>query len=121
MEEYNKGYLLSDEVDIKDEDWLERERLVKEISQLPIEAITQLRHFQPQIGCLNNCIICSQLAGNTTVYWNEERQRNIVAALKYVSLKNRSLFPLIAHNRYNHRPGVIFSYLDNTIFKLDSQ
>lgn len=115
MEEYNKGYLLSGEIDIKEEDWLEREQLVKEISELPIEAITQLRHFQPQIGCLNNCIICSQLAGNTTVYWNEERQRNIVAALKYVSLKNRDSFPLIAHNRYNHRPGVVFSYLDNDI------
>lgn len=120
MKIYNKEYLLSDEMNIKEEDWIERELLVEEIDKLPIEAITQLRHFQPQIGCLNTCLICSQLAGNTTVYWNEERQRNIIAALKYVSLKNVSLkngnkFPLIAYNRYNHRPGVIFSYLDNDI------
>lgn len=115
MEEDNKEYLLSDEENIKDEDWIERKILVQEISELPVEAITQLRHFQPQIGCLNNCIICSQLAGNTTVYWNEERQRNIVAALRYVSLKRKNKYPLIAQNRYNHRPGVIFPYLDNDI------
>lgn len=115
MEKRNKKYLLSDEIDIKNEDWLERDLLVKEISKLPIEAITKLRHFQPQVGCLNGCIICSQLAGNITVYWNEERQRNIVAALKYVSLRKGNKFPLISQERYNHRPGVIFSYLDNDI------
>lgn len=115
MKKYNQRYLLSDEIDIKDEDWKERKLLIKEISELPMDAITQLRHFQPQIGCLNDCIICSQLAGNTTVYWNEERQRNIVAALKYVSLKYTNELPLIAQGRHNHRPGVIFSYLDNDI------
>lgn len=110
-----KNFLLSDENEICKEDYLERKRLIKEFSTLPIEFFSKLRHFQPQIGCLNACKICSKFAGTTTEYWTEKRQRNIISALKYSSPKEDRRKPLIVWDRFEHRTGVIFSYLDNDI------
>ena len=119
---YNK-FLLSDEIEISEEDYEERKCLIEEFSKMPIEFFSKLRHFQPQIGCLNSCRICSKFAGNVTEYWNESRQRNIIAALKYSVPKDKDDFPLIVWDREEHRSGVIFSYLDNDIgnyFYLDT-
>lgn len=106
-------YLLSNEVEISKDDYLERKLLIEEFSKMPVEFFSKLRHFQPQVGCLNACKICSKFAGSTTAYWTKERQRNVVAALKYSS-PNKEL-PVIVWDREEHRSGVIFSYLDNDI------
>jgi len=110
-----KEFLLSDERQIKEIDFLERKKLFEEFSKMPVEFFAKLRHFQPQIGCLNACKICSKFAGTTTEYWNKARIRNVIAALKYSSPRDIVEFPRIVWDREEHRSGVIFSYLDNDI------
>ena len=78
-----KDLLLSDESSLSNKDYIERKKLIEEFSKMPVEFFSKLRHFQPQIGCLNACKICSKFAGTTTEYWTESRQRNVIAALKY--------------------------------------
>lgn len=106
-------YLLTDEKDISLIDYNERKKLITEFSKLPNEFFSKLRHFQPQIGCLNACTICSKYAGKNMAYWNEKRIRNVIAALKYSTPAKKK--PLIVWERSNHRNGVIFSYLDNDV------
>lgn len=108
-----KEFLLSDEKEITETDFKERKKLVDEFLKMPEDFFSKLRHFQPQIGCLNACKICSKFAGTTTEYWTESRQRNVVAALKYSTPKVD--LPLIVWDRSEHRSGVIFSYLDNDV------
>ena len=109
-------YLLSDELEgIKNEDFIEREQLIKKLSEEPEQFFSKLRHFQPQIGCLNMCKICSKHANSVTEYWNENRIRNVIAALKYFGKKFVNEKPYIVWDRAEHRVGVIFCYLDNDI------
>lgn len=111
----NYNLYLKDEEVISDEDIIERQLLITEFEKMPKEMFAKMRHLQPQIGCLNNCSICSKFAGTTVSGWNEKRIRNVIVALKVVVSKYRSCKPFIAWDRQNHRSGVIFSYLDNDI------
>ena len=110
-----KKLLLSDEIEISLEDYNERKKIIEEFQKLPEEFFAKLRHFQPQMGCLNCCKICSKSACSKISYWNEKRIRNVVAALKLTSIKFRSKRPYIVWDRNEHRSGVVFSYLDNDI------
>lgn len=107
--------LLGDEEYILDEDYEERKILIAELEKMPMEMFAKMRHFQPQIGCLNACRICSKFAKVNVSGWDEKRIRNIVAAIKYVVTKYRNCEPYIVWDREEHRSGVIFSYLDNDI------
>lgn len=107
--------LLGDEEYILDEDYEERKILIAELEKMPMEMFAKMRHFQPQIGCLNACRICSKFAKVNVSGWGEKRIRNIVAAIKYVVTKYRNREPYIVWDREEHRSGVIFSYLDNDI------
>lgn len=109
------GILLSDEACISDEEYEERKILISELEKMPIEMFAKMRHFQPQIGCLNACRICSKFAKANVSGWDEKRIRNVVAAIKYVVSKHRNSKPYIVWDREEHRSGVIFSYLDNDI------
>lgn len=111
---YNK-FLLSDEENISQEDMQERIKVYSEIKDLPENFFSKLRHFQPQIGCLNACKICSKYASTNMAYWTESRQRNIISAIKVASYEYKKEKPFIVWNRPEHRNGVIFSYLDNDI------
>ena len=108
-------YLLADEMCISEEDFKEREYLIKKFKELPEDFFSKLRHFQPQIGCLNACRICSKLANTRVEFWSEARIRNVIAALKYATPQIEYGKSLITYNRYEHRNGVIFPYLDNDI------
>lgn len=108
-----KQLLLSDEKSISNKDFVERKKLIEKFSKFPIEFFSKLRHFQPQIGCLNACSICSKYAGCNVSFWNEKRIRNVISALKYSSPRKDK--PLIVWDRDNHISGVIFSYLDNDV------
>ena len=108
-----KRELLSDESDISDYDHKEREELIKEFSKMPVEFFSKLRHFQPQIGCLNACSICSKYAGSNVSFWKENRIRNVIATLKYCTPHSEK--PFIVWDRDNHISGVVFSYLDNDV------
>lgn len=112
-----------------------RQFLIDQLRTLPREALQTMRHFQPQVGCLNRCSFCSQSAG--TSLWNLPRRdlANLIAALKTVGLEwaiqdgdicniplNESgVFSSEFHmpklgligNKRNDRPGVIYCYLDN--------
>jgi len=105
--------LLSDEKIISENDYNERKVLKDEFLKLPVEFFSKLRHFQPQIGCLNSCSICSKYASCNVEFWNQNRIRNVIAALKYSTSSNEK--PLIVWDRDNHISGVIFSYLDNDV------
>lgn len=111
----NTKYLLTDETYINDVDYIEREKLIHEFKKMPEEFFSKMRHFQPQIGCLNACKICSKTANARVEFWGERRVRNIIAALKYSSPQNKKNKSLITYDRYEHRNGVIFPYLDNDI------
>lgn len=110
-------YLLSDEKDgISLEDYEERKLIIDELeSEVDGDVLSKIRHFQPQIGCLNACSICSKRASSNVFWWGINRQRNVIAAIKHIALKYRNDLPYIAWNRVNHRNGVVFSYLDNDI------
>lgn len=108
-------YLLTDETKICDEDYEERKKLIEEFKKMPEEFFSKMRHFQPQIGCLNACKICSKQANARVEFWEERRIRNIIAALKYASPQTNKANSLITYDRYEHRNGVIFPYLDNDI------
>ena len=108
-------YLLTDEVELCEQDYAEREKLIKEFREMPEEFFSKMRHFQPQIGCLNVCEICSKTANARVEFWEERRIRNIIAALKYASPQIKEDYSLITYDRYEHRNGVIFPYLDNDI------
>ncbi|AIB42913.1 hypothetical protein PD374_17925 [Pseudomonas sp. WCS374] len=121
--------------DISVEDLGIRIDLVRELRKLPTDALSNIRHFQTQVGCLNRCGFCSQGAGKTL--WNMPRQAlaNLISALKTVCLEHALSRCLIAGNPLdgNHvfsnefvmpalgllgdqrkdRPGVIYCYLDN--------
>ncbi|MBQ9013699.1 MAG: hypothetical protein IJ094_09150 [Bacilli bacterium] len=107
--------LLSDEQFITEEDYNERKFLVNEFSLLPTDFFSKLRHFQPQVGCLNSCKICSKHANSKTEYWSISRVRNVIAALKELGKEKHKYKPYIVWDREEHRSGVIFSYLDNDI------
>jgi len=85
--------LLSDEKIISENDYNERKVLKDEFLKLPVEFFSKLRHFQPQIGCLNSCSICSKYASCNVEFWNQNRIRNVIAALKYSTSSNEK--PLI--------------------------
>ena len=108
-------FLLQDEKFVSDDDYMERKFLVSKLKNMPEDMFAKMRHFQPQIGCLNACSICSKVAGTNVSGWNEKRIRNVIAAIKSVAIKYRNSKPYIAWNREKHRNGVIFSYLDNDI------
>lgn len=121
--------------DLSIEDLGIRVDLIRELRKLPADALSNIRHFQTQVGCLNRCGFCSQGAGKTL--WNMPRQAlaNLISALKTVCLENALERGLIKANPLdgNHvfaadfvmpalgllgdqrkdRPGVIYCYLDN--------
>lgn len=111
----NNKYLLTDEIEICKQDYEERKILIHEFRKMPEEFFSKMRHFQPQIGCLNACEICSKTANARVEFWEERRIRNIIAALKYASPQIKTNYSLITYDRYEHRNGVIFPYLDNDI------
>lgn len=98
-----KEFLLSDEVSITKEDFEERKFLTHELSKMPEEFFSKIRHFQPQVGCLNACSFCSKYAGNEVKYRNVKRIRNIVAAIKYSIPQTQTGISKITYNRNEHR------------------
>lgn len=108
-------FLLTDEVSISEMDYEERKYLIEKFKEMPEDFFSKLRHFQPQIGCLNACRICSKVANSKVEFWSEARIRNVIAALKYASPQKDTKKSLITYDRYEHRNGVIFPYLDNDI------
>ena len=108
-----KQFLLSCENSISEENFAERKKIIKELQKMPDEFFAKLRHFQPQVGCINCCSICSKKAGSNISFWNVDRIKNVVASLKYCSPHKTN--PRIVWDRNSHRNGVIFSYLDNDV------
>lgn len=94
---------------------IERKMLIEEFSKFPVEFFSRMRHFQPQIGCLNCCSICSKFASKNSDYWGKEQIDNVVYALKEVASRYRDNFPYLVWDRAEYRPGIVFSYLDNDI------
>ena len=111
----NVDFLLNDETNITIEDYNERLNIYNVFCQMSEDFFAKLRHFQPQIGCLNCCSFCSKSSSPTIEYWDEKRIRNVIAALKYSSKKYRNNEPLIVWDRKTHRNEVIFSYSDNDV------
>lgn len=109
------NFLLSDEKVISVETLKKRKDLYDEFITLPVDFLSKMRHFQPQIGCFNNCSFCSKFSTCRVECWNEEQLRNIVSAIKFASKSHTNGDILLAWDRKEHREGVIFPYLDNDI------
>ena len=109
------NFLLDDETSISEQDLKIREMLYKEFEDLPIDFTSKMRHFQPQVGCFNNCGFCSKFSVCKCEYWNEETIRNVISPLKMIAKNYTSGDILLAWNRPEHRIGVNFPYLDNDI------
>lgn len=120
---------------ISPQDFAARDALTKQFIHLPKEFFTKLRHFQPQVGCLNRCGFCSQSSGNKVWQFTESGLSNIIAAMKFAAVNkapksyilnkmpfneygtfnetfNMPKYGLITYER-EYKPGVIYSYLDN--------
>ena len=108
-------FLLSDEKSISEKDLIERTMIYNTFCNMPKDFFSKLRHLQPQIGCLNCCSFCSKSSTPIIECWNENRMRNVIAALKYSSKIYKKNKPLIVWDRKHHRNGVVFSYSDNDI------
>lgn len=108
-------YLLTDEKSISESDYVVREKLCEEFKNLPGDFFSRMRHFQPQIGCFNNCGFCSKFSVCRSEYWDEATIRNVISAIKYSASNYTNGDLLLAWNRGEHRLGVNFPYLDNDI------
>ncbi|MGF1832610.1 hypothetical protein [Photobacterium sanguinicancri] len=127
--------LLEDETTIPTDSINARYSLYKEFRTFPQKVFARLRHFQPQSGCFNKCNFCSQGASSRIIEFSLNNLRNIIAAIKAVSLEQtyspnqitdvidfdtghfidpKAIHnsPLIAYGREDRR-GVIYCYLDN--------
>lgn len=111
----NPDFLLSDEKEISQHDYIVRERLYNAFESLPIDFLSKMRHFQPQVGCPNKCSFCSKFSSNKISYFDESTLRNVVSALKVNGQKYRTEKPYIIWERDEHRNGVVFPYLNNDI------
>ena len=108
-------FLLSDEKKISNNDLEIRKKLYDEFCELPVTFLSKMRHFQPQIGCFNNCSFCSKFSICKSEFWSLDSLRNIISALKYTARKYTKDDVLLAWDRQEHRVGVIFPYLNNDI------
>ncbi len=126
------------------EDLQLRQFLANAFRALPKELFINLRHLQPQVGCLNSCGFCSQEAIGGVWQLSQRALKNVFSAMKtvaleiaseYMSLSGKPYLPifslsdegvlesgfrmpdsgLVAYGRLAHRPGVIYPYLDNDI------
>ncbi len=94
-----------------DADSIERRRSIAEqISQLPKDVLSRTLIFQPSVGCLNRCGFCSQGAGNQVRWLSEDSLDDVFAGLQGALLQSDTT--VIGEGR-EHKPGVIFPYLDN--------
>lgn len=109
------NFLLSDEKTISTEDLEKRSKLYKEFMNLPSDFLSKMRHFQPQVGCFNQCGFCSKSSFCKSEYWDEKALRNIISAVKYTALNYTTDDLLLAWKRQEHRVGVTFPYLNNDI------
>lgn len=100
-------------IELTDESYRRRLLLFNELQALPEECLTRLQFFQVQVGCANRCTFCSQSAGSDIWRFTSAGLSDIVAAVsRVIDIKNLSL----GAGRKEHRPGVIFPYLDDDIF-----
>lgn len=109
------NFLLTDENYISNEDFIIRQKLYNEFKSLPQDFFSRMRHFQPQIGCFNNCGFCSKFSVCKSEYWNEKNIRNVISAIKYSANNYTKGDILLAWERSEHRLGVNFPYLDNDV------
>lgn len=111
----NSNFLLSDEIEITKNDLNIRKELYEAFSEMPEDFFSRMRHFQPQIGCFNNCSFCSKSSIYGSEYWAESSLRNVISALKEASREVTNDDILLAYRRNEHRIGVVFPYLNNDI------
>jgi 8-oxo-dGTP pyrophosphatase MutT (NUDIX family) len=83
---------------------------------LPDEAFTDLQYLQTQVGCPNICAMCSQGASKTITAMTRKGLHDLLDAMKTViDQRFPSGFPVLGRGREEHKPGVIFPYLDTDV------
>src|SRR5712691_3382267 len=134
----NIRYLTGEE-SVSTEDHSTRIQLLESLKRLvPSEVWPRIEYLQPQIGCFNRCTFCSQQAGSDVWQLTKRGLQNFLSAVKTLLLEPEAdlrhiaedMFsniehrphkipppkPLIGQDRIEHKPGVIFPYLDNDAF-----
>lgn len=90
--------------------------LVEQLQRLPDEAFTDLQYFQAQVGCPNICAMCSQGASKTITAMTRKGLGDLLNAMKaIVDQRFSSGSPVLGRGREEHKPGVIFPYLDTDV------
>jgi len=124
---------------VSEDDIYQRYLLSNFFRTLPDTFFGNLRHFQPQLGCFNNCVFCSQQAKHIVLSFSLPQLKNMVASLKRVAVEvnqkngrlgkgdmfsdNGTFGPsfvmpvngMVGFGRISHRPGIIYCYYDNDI------
>jgi hypothetical protein len=95
-------------------DLCRRYEIYQQLRVLPDEAISRVQYLQPQIGCFNRCVFCSQHAGTEVWQLSRTGLRNFFAAV-WRTVQDRPAVrgQLAAHRP--HKPRVLFPYVDNDI------
>lgn len=94
--------------------------LVQQLRALPEEALTKLQYLQPQVGCFNRCIFCSQHAGRDVWQFTLSGLKNFIAALaQLLQEKKVESHLVVAAGRNSHRPNTLFPYFDNDVFSYE--
>lgn len=90
--------------------------LADKLRQLPDSAFLDLQYFQTQVGCPNICAMCSQGASKNITAMTRKGLRDLLHALKtVVDERFPSQTHVLGRGREEHKPGVIFPYLDTDV------
>ena len=91
-----------------------RRAIYDQVRELPDEAFTHLQYLQPQIGCFNRCVFCSQHAGTEVWQLSPTGLRDLFAVLHCVVAERWPHAATLGGDRV-HKPRVLFPYVDNDI------
>lgn len=95
-----------------------RDHISHQLRALPDEVFTRLQYLQPQVGCFNRCVFCSQHAGTDVWQFTRHGLRDLFAALSCAMLERPHLAGMFTDAR-PHKPRVLFPYMDNDIASYD--
>ncbi|WP_158678617.1 hypothetical protein [Streptomyces sulphureus] len=113
---YAEHLLLPDETpeEVGQEAVERRDHILGQLRALPDEAFTTLQYLQPQVGCFNRCVFCSQHAGTDVWQLTRRGLRDLFAALSG-ALRERPHLKGEFTGARPHKPRVLFPYTDNDI------
>jgi hypothetical protein len=91
-----------------------RAHLRDQLRDMPDDVFSRLQYLQPQVGCFNRCLFCSQHAGTDIWQFTRRGLTDFLVAFASVAAERVGTRGRIARDR-PHKPGELFPYVDNDI------